>query len=131
MIDIYTGKLLLTDAENKVIVTLLDDFFLENELEEFENVLTLWDEWKIKKAESSLVREINDIITTFAFDLNPVSSLEEIIAHIDLLKTKLDEKYYISPSYLNNLDLLKEKCKAFVARKNTIKEENSEPIIVE
>ncbi len=131
MIDIHTGKLLLTDAENKVIVTLLDDFFLENELEEFENVLTLWDEWKIKKAESSLVREINDIITTFAFDLNPVSSLEEIIDHIDLLKTKLDEKYYISPSYLNNLDLLKEKCKAFVARKNTIKEENPEPIIVE
>jgi len=41
MIDIHTGKLLLTDAENKVIVTLLDDFFLENELEEFENVLTL------------------------------------------------------------------------------------------
>jgi hypothetical protein len=41
MIDIHTGKQLLTDAENKVIVTLLDDFFLENELEEFENVLTL------------------------------------------------------------------------------------------
>jgi len=77
------------------------------------------------------VREINDIITTFAFDLNPVSSLEEIIDHIDLLKIKLDERYYISPSYLNNLDLLKEKCKAFVARKNTIKEENPEPIIIE
>ena len=108
------GKKLPTESQNNVLITTFDDFFFNLEMEEIEENISQWRIDKLERNELSLVKEINSIIQEFSLSINSVSSFEDIVNILDPLKEQLEEQYYISPSLLKNIFILKERVIIFI-----------------
>jgi len=108
------SKKLPTESQNNILVTTFDDFFFNLEMEEIEENISQGDFDRLERNENALVKEINSLIQEFSLSVNLVRSFEDISNVVDQLKEQLEKQYYISPSLLENLSVLKGKTKKFV-----------------
>ena len=108
------GKKLLTKEQERNIINLLDDFFLEDEMDTIQQHIKENKKAKREHDEEVLVKEINTIIEWLKLEIERVSSFQDIIKITDQMKKQIDDQFYVGPKYLENLDNLKRYCQKFI-----------------
>jgi hypothetical protein len=99
-----------TPNQNDALKNNLNSFFLTNNFEKIVKATLKNDDTKFNESLKDLANKINTLTKTFGLENKAIANLSNIKETTLLLKTHLQQSYYIAPSQLTQLEKIANRC---------------------